>query len=219
MNRLNLAAILSVLLLIGCASAPANKQSNQAPSPACAVTVSQGGEVLQGSQSGRVRTYELKAAPFRFEVTSAQCKPSIGVFTSQQDFQYVAEDRLVATSLGFSMAGSDDSKDVLFFGSENPRMLDGSEAIFNSHKNVYAALCTEFGQCPKKIRAHRTYWNFYGEQDGVTEKYADIKRISVDKSVANYRGNVSLVVYTTVKDVANGYISVMETHPMILKFK
>lgn len=210
---------MSALLLVGCASAPASKQSTQASNGACAITVSQGGEVLKSIQIGRVRSYDLKAAPFRFEVASAQCKPSIGVFTSQQDFQYVAESSIVATTIGFSMAGSDDSKDVLFFRSENPRLVDGFEDIFDSHKNVYEALCAEFGKCPQKIRAYRTYWNFFGEREGVAEKTADFKRISVAKPLSDYRGNVSLVVYTTVKDVAGGYISVMETHPIVLKFK
>lgn len=219
MNRINLAAVLSALLLIGCASAPASKQSTQSSNGACAITVIQGGEVLQSIQSGRIQSYDLKAAPFRFEVASAQCKPSIGVFTSQQDFQYVAESSIVATTNGFSMAGSDDTKDVLFFRSENPRLVDGYEDIFDSHKNVYEALCAEFGKCPQKIRAYRTYWNFFGDREGVAEKTADFKRISVTKPVAGYRGIVSLVVYTTVKDVAGGYISVMETHPIVLKFK
>lgn len=210
---------LPAFLLAGCASQQSGKPTMQASEGVCHVTVSQAGKALQSSLNGRVRFYELKDSPFRFEVPSKECDPSIGVFLSPKDFQYVAESPIVVTTTGFSIVGSDDTGDVLFFRSENPRLINGFENIFDSSKKEYDAFCTEFGKCPLKIRAYRNYWNFLGNGGNETRTYADFKRLSMEKPITGYRGDISLVVYTKVKDVASGYISVLETHPIVLRFR
>lgn len=198
---------------------PTKKSQAQTPVSSCSVTVLQDGTEVQSREYGRVRFYELKGAPFRLEVPSTQCSPSVGVFLSPQDFQYVADSPLVAITTGFSMAGGSDIKDVLFLRSENPRLISGYEGIFDSVKNEYEALCTEFGKCPLKIRAYRTYWNFVGDREGTTTTYADFKRLTTEKPIQGYRGDISVVVYTKVKDAAGGDLSAMETHPIVLRFK
>lgn len=211
-----------ICLLVGCASQQSSQQSSsqpQASASACAVTVIQGGTTIQSKQNGRVRFYELKGAPFRFEVPSTQCSPSVGVFLSLPDFQYVADSPLVATTTGFSMAGGNEIRDVLFLRSENPRLISGYEGIFDSVKKEYEALCTEFGKCPLKVRAYRSYWNFVGEKDDTTTTRADFKRLTMEKPLQGYRGDIPVVVYTKVKDVSGGYLSAMETHPIVLRFK
>ena len=213
-----LLAFLSAYLLVGCASQYPVSTATTSPKDTCAVTVIQAEKVLQSSMNGRIRYYDLKDLPFRFEVPSAACSPSIGVFLSPKDFQYVAESPFVATTTGFSMAGSEDTNDVLFFRSENPRLINGFENMFDSSEKEFSALCEEFGQCPLKIRAYRTYWNFLGK-NGETKTYADFKRLTTEKPIVGYRGDISVVVYTKVKDVAGGYISTMKTHPIVLRFR
>lgn len=217
--RIYLTAALSALLLVASTSALAGKKPNQATKGTCAIAVIQDGEVLRGKLSGRVRTYDLKAAPFRFEVSATQCRPSIGVFASEQDFQYVAEASTVVTPTGFAMAGGDDSRDVLFLRSENPRLIDGFEGVFDSYKSEYETLCAELKTCPLKARAYRSYWNFSAEQDDESKKHADINRITMTKSVSDHRGDVFVVVYTAVRDVGSRNMSVLDTHPVILRFK
>lgn len=220
MQRLTLVSV--VCLLFGCASQQSSQQSSSQPQAAtslCAVTVMQDGSAVQSKQSGRVRFYELKGAPFRFEVPSTQCSPSVGVFLSLPDFQYVADSPLVATTTGFSMAGGNEIKDVLFLRSENPRLINGYEGIFDSVKKEYEAVCAEFRKCPLKVRAYRSYWNFVGEKDDTTTTHADFKRLTMEKPVQGYRGDIPVVVYTKVKELSGGSLSVMETHPIVLRFK
>lgn len=213
-QRANLVAVLS--LLAGCTT---QQSSSQPQTSACAVTVIQNGTTLQSKQNGRVRYFELKGAPFRFEVPSTQCNPSVGVFLSLSDFQYVADSPLVVTTSGFSMAGGNENRDVLFMRSENPRLANGYEGIFDSVKNEYEALCTEFGKCPLKVRAYRSYWNFLGEEGDTITTRADFKRLTMEKPLQGHRGDIPILVYTKVKDVSGGYLSAMETHPIVLRFK
>lgn len=211
-----------ICLLVGCASQQSSQHSSsqlQTSISACAVTVIQDGTTIQSKQNGRVRFYELKGAPFRFEVPSTQCNPSIGVFLLLSDFQYVADSPLVATTTGFSMAGGNEIRDVLFLRSENPRLVNGYEGIFDSVKNEYEALCAELGKCPLKVRAYRSYWNFVGEKDDTVTTHADFKRLTMEKALQGYRGDIPVVVYTKVKDLSGGTLSAMETHPLVLRFK
>lgn len=219
MMRMYLTAAVSAFMLVANTSALAGTQSNQAAKGTCAISVNQGGEVLRGKLSGRVRTYDLKAAPFRFEVSASDCRPSIGVLASELDFQYVAASRTVVTPIGFAMAGDDDTRDVLLLRSANPRLVDGFEGAFDSYKNEYDALCAELKACPLKVRAYRSYWNFFAEEEDESKTYADINRITMTKSASDYQGNVFVVVYTAVKDVGNRYMNVLDTHPIILRFK
>ena len=117
------------------------------------------------------------------------------------------------------MAGGSDIEDVLFLRSENPRLVNGYEDIFDSVNKEYEGLCVEFGKCPLKIRAYRSYWNFLGDQVDATATHANFKRLTIEKPIQGYRGDIPVVVYTKVKDVAGGYLSAMETHPIVLRFR
>jgi hypothetical protein len=211
-----------MFLLIGCVSQQSSKFQGDASSANCAVSVKQSGMEVQSKRNGRIDYYELKDAPFRLEVPSTQCKPSVGVFRSFNDLQYVAESRLVLSDGGFSMAGSYDDRDVLFRRSEDPRVSGEWATIYDSVKKEYEGLCKEFGTCPLKVRAFRSYWNFVGDRDGSVTTYAEFKRLTMEKQLKGVRGDVSVVVYTKVKDVKDSYgndLNVMETHPMVLRFR
>jgi hypothetical protein len=219
MTRMNRTAALLTLLLTASTSVLAVKPLSPATKGACTITVAQGGEILRSKLNGRVRSYDLKAAPFRLEVSSARCRPSVGVLASQQDFQYVANSRTVVTPVGFAMASTDDLRDVLFLRSENPQLVDGFEGAFDSYKSEYEALCTQLKTCPLKVRAYRSYWNFSAEQDGESKTYADINRITSTKPASEYQGDVFVVVYTEVKEGSSRYMNVLDTHPIVLRFK
>jgi hypothetical protein len=214
--------VIPMFLLIGCASQQSSKFQGITSVVDCAVSVKQNGMEVQSKRNGRIDVYELKDAPFRLEVPSVQCTLSVGVFRSFSDFQYVAESRLVLSNSGFSMAGSYDDRDVLFRRSEDPKVSGEWATIYDSVKMEYEGLCKEFGTCPLMIRAFRSYWNFVGDHDGGATSYAEFKRLTMDKQLNGVRGDVSVVVYTKVKDVKDSYgsdLNVMETHPMVLRFR
>lgn len=214
--------ISAICLLVGCASQQASTQLTaqaQSISSKCAVTVIQDGRAIQGKPNGRIQFYDLKGAPFRLEVPSLECHPSVGVIPSFSDFRYVAQSPLVVTVAGFGIASSNEDRDVLFHRGDSPRLIDGFEDLFSSLTKEYEALCTEFRQCPLQIRAIRNYQNFVGEQEGTKTTYADFKRLNVRLSLNGYRGDVPVVVYTDVKDISDGMVNVLETHPMVLRFK
>lgn len=189
----------------------------------CLITVTQAGRQVVSRADGRARIYEMQSAPFRIEVSSAQCRPSIGTFPNVADYVYVANSPLVVSDPMFSMAGNDDTRDVLHFRSENPRLIEGYEGIYDSYKNEYEELCRAQGKCPLKIRAYRTYWNFVGDKDGSAKVYADFKRLTLEKPMSGTRGDMPVIVYTKKKDFldaqGHAYLQAMETHPMVLRFR
>jgi hypothetical protein len=168
----------------------------------------------------------MQDAPFRIEVSSQSCEPSVGVFLRFGDFKYVADSPIVVTTIGFGMAGGLEDRDVLFFRSEDPRLTTDYADSYDNVQKEYASLCAEFGKCPNKIRAYRNYWNFADNAAGnITRTFADFKRITVDKPIAGFKGDLPVVVYTQIKNAAfdpygnNAYLNILKTHPIVLRFK
>ncbi len=189
----------------------------------CAVTVTQAGQEIASKSNGRARIFEIQSAPFRIEVSSARCKPSIGTFRNVGDFRYVAASPVVISDPMFSMAGSEETRDILHFRSENPRLIEGYEGIYDSYKKEYESICKANVTCPLKIRAYRNYWSFVGDTGGVASVYAEFKRLTFQKPLQGVRGDMPLIVYTKNRDFLDAqghlYLQAMETHPLILRFK
>ncbi len=200
------------------------KANSASASPAkCSVTVTQAGKEVVSKADGRIQIYEMQSAPFSIEVSSGQCKPSVGTFPNVGDFKYVADNPIVLSGPTFSMAGSDETRDVLHFRSENPRLIEGYEDVYNSYKKEYEVLCRAQGKCPLKIRAYRTYWNFVADNNNAERTYADFKRLTLEKPLPGIRGDMPVIVYTKYRDFldaqGHAYLQAMETHPIVLKFR
>lgn len=200
------------------------RATEEAPATACTVQLIQEGTVIQGVKMGRATAYDLKGAPFQFEVSSGRCAPSIGVFLSQDHFQFVADSRYVFSDPGFSMAGSTETSDVLVTRAEDPRLTGDYVGLYDSVDETYQQACRLLESCPRKIRAFRSYWNFPHGRGGTPVKSAEFKRLTMNKSIQGNRSAIAVVVYTKVKDFRSQKFpavvyNVMETHPVILRFQ
>jgi hypothetical protein len=223
------------LMLISCAASdlptrkvPAAHAPTAMPSPAlrrCEIKVTQNGQVIDGSLNGPIRFYALRGAPFRIDVVPSECDPSIGVFLKVDDFKFVAENPVVVTTAGFGMAGDLVDRDVLFTRAEDPRITPEFANDYDGVQRDYAGLCTELAGCPTKIRAFRSYWNFSADGEGQKRTFAEFHRVTHDRMLAGFKGDMPIVVYTKVKDAAfypdgkNAYLSVLQTHPIVLRFQ
>jgi hypothetical protein len=214
------------LCVVGCTSQlPIEKESKetfdvrgQQQRALCTVSLTQSESPLLPKRVGRVAHYVLASDSFRLEVLPANCNPSVGVFVSASDFGYVIDSPVVVTPMGFSIAGDFSVKDVLFLRSGNPRLVDGFEGAFDNVQKEYDQLCSELGKCPQKIRAFRSYWNFTNNSGKDAASYAEFKRVTSSQGLKGFKGRLNVVVYTSIKDIAGGYLSVLQTHPMVLQF-
>ncbi len=201
-------------------------QDTNAPGPRgdCTVSVLQDGRVIPRQMLNGVPGYALRGAPFRIEVSSSACEPSIGVFLATADFKFVAGSTLAVTVAGFEMAGSG-SDDVLIGRSEDPRLVPPFENMFDGTKAQYDALCEQFSKCPLKIRAHRTSWPFTSDGEGTRRSFAAFSQLTARAPLLGTKGEVPVVVYTNVKPVEqtaeerNAGLRVLAVHPFVLRFQ
>ena len=229
---------LPVFFLFGCAlptppisaaqpktNNPASAETKDRTSPSeCAVTVIQDGKAVPSRMDGGAPSYSLRGAPFRIEVTSAMCDPSIGILLKPADFKFVADSAVIATTTGFEMAGNENGNDVLFLRSEDPRLIPPFQDMFDSVEKQYAALCKQLGKCPLKIRAIRSYWAFASDGAGTRRNFAHFNRLSREKPMLGTKGDVPVVVYTkinqsmTTPDDKNAFLKVLAVHAFVLRF-
>lgn len=194
------------------------------PTVDCEIAVAQGGRILAPIKEGRTRVFTLSRSAFQFQVSRAECKPSVGIFTKRADYDYVAPMKVVVTTTMYTMAGSKDTADVLFIRSEDPRIPDDEKSTDAATLATFQQLCKDVGECSTQIRAFRSYWNFVDGRSGEVVTQADIKRIARTTPVSAFRGDVFVMGYTEVKDAALYYgqppfFQALQTHPMILRFQ
>jgi len=193
----------------------------------CTVTVTQGGKAAPSRQFGRVPYYSLKKEPFRIEVTSTECEPSLGVFLNVDDFKYVVERPVVSSTIGFEMSGSRDTSDILLIRSETPRVSEELGGLPSAKdREALNKLCGALGSCPQPIRAFRTYWSFVDAENGEKMSYANIKRLAEGVSIDRIENDIPVVVYTKAGHSSYLYNNsilqnahVLRTHPIVLRFR
>lgn len=223
-----------LFLLFGCTPIPERRETGgQAtakttaafdPTVDCEFAVEQGGKRLVPIKEGRTRIFTLSRSAFQFQVSRAECKPSVGIFTKRADYDYVAPMTAVVTTSMYAMAGSKDIADVLFTRSEDPRIPDDEKSTDAATLATFQQLCKDVGECSTQIRAFRSYWNFVDSRSGEVVTQADIKRIARTTPISAFRGEVFVMGYTEIKDAALYYgqppfFQALQTHPMILRIQ
>jgi hypothetical protein len=187
--------------------------------------VTQNGKLAQSDVMSGATRYRLKGEAFRIEVDDVLCYPSIGTFSKPMDFFYVAGHSAIATTAMFGMAGDTRLGEVLIVRSEDPRLIPPFNDIFDSVEDKYKDACTQLGKCPLKIRAFRSYWPFFSDNQGTPRTYAEFKMIFQNRSIAGFKGDVPVVIYTNVlpkkTTIAerNEYFQVFAIQPFILHFE
>lgn len=228
------AAVLAVWLA-GCAASvpspspflPPVRAAESGATSGCTITLTQAGRVIAGQVSGRVRTYTLRDEPFRLDVTPARCDPSINVSAPMADFFLVGSNPVVVATAGFVMAQGLDSSDVLQFHARSPKMDPDFAEIFDTVKDEYQALCVQYLNCPLQILGYRSYANFT-DFSGRKQTHAQFNRLADDfgsRPMAGFRGDVPILIFTkldraaAMPDGQSAYLSVLGTHPIILRFR
>lgn len=222
------------LFLLGCATPPADSQKvvysaasvqTQIASKPCAVKVTQNGKLARSDVMSGTTRYLLKGDAFRIEVDDVLCNPSIGTFTKPSDFFYLAGHSAIATTAMFAMAGDTTSGQVLIIRTEDPRLISPFQDMFDSTEDKYREACIQLGKCPLKIRAFRSYWPFASDNEGTRRTYAEFKMLFQNRSIAGFKGDVPVVIYTNVvpkkTTIAerNAYFQVFAIQPFILHFE
>ena len=192
----------------------------------CKFKVSQDGDEVSATTTGKTINYKLKANSFKVEVSPAECEPTMALVT-QHHLEYILQTPLVFSPSGVFMAGSPDEIDILGNqGGDNPRTTL-SEILSSTNESAWAkqeydSFCESLKYCPTPTLAFSTAWPFLDPTTKEFRGFAEFKRFTKFRPMSGASGKVLLaVVYTRWKISTKGHSAfyVLKPNALIFDFR
>ncbi len=201
-----------------------------AAEPNCTLRVFQDNVEIVSSVKESIPVFKLLPAPFRVELTPAECRPGINL-ALKTEIAYLTKTPKVYSGAGHYMAGAPTASLLDLSGARNPRSDIEEEITMGTDATVWARaqyekVCKELKGCPTVAKAYQSTWPFVDPVTGADRNYAEFNFARGQNPLSTIAGRqLYLVAYTPWKTFKSGPdewratgFYVFNVHPFSLEF-
>jgi hypothetical protein len=200
-----------------------------AAEPQCTLRVFQDNVEIVSSKEA-VPVFKLLPAPFRVELTPAECRPGINLALKTQ-ITYLTKTSKVFSGAGYYMAGAPSSSLLDLGGAHNPRSDIDEEITMGTDATVWARAeydkaCRDLKGCPTAAKPYQSVWPFVDPVTGANRNYAEFNYAQGKNPLSTIAGRkLYVVAYTPWKTFKSGpeewrspSFYLFDVHPFSLEF-